>query len=167
MPDYATIERMLTIEPMLGSVTTLTSGALGAFLADAEAEVNAALAQRYTVPVSGSPPILASIATDIALYRVLSRRIFTQDRLKDSVWPGVFKEARDLLAKLANGELLLYNSSGSTIEAESANDMPWSSTEDYHSTFHEGPLSTQIIDREKLDDLADERGLSTFTTRLR
>lgn len=160
-PFYTSVDRVLEQEPMLGSVTTLTSAHMFTFVQDAEAEVDATIALRYAVPVTGEPPILRTVATDLAIYRIL-RRFYTQERLKDSVWPQAFKEARDTLKMLAEGSKLLVDTSGTLIAARSDVDEVWSSTEAYHPTFHEGPRGSHIVDEDKLEDIADERDLGSF-----
>ncbi len=43
-------------------------------LADADAEINAYLAGRYTLPLAGAPPVLAKFAADIARYGLYGAR---------------------------------------------------------------------------------------------
>lgn len=166
MPDYTTVERVLDILPAVGSLTSITSGHLATFIEDAEADINAMIANQYAVPVSGTPPLLRSIATDLACYRVLSRRVFTQERLKDSVWPDRYKEADERLQKIAEGKIALVNSSGTLIATSAARAEVWSDTMDYHPTFHEGPDTSHIVDEDKLDDIAEERDIGTFRDRI-
>lgn len=156
--NYTSVDRMLTVESMLGSVTSITTGTLSTFAHDAEADVNGYLAARYVVPVTGSPPLLVSIATDLALYRTLSRRVFTQERLKASTWPQTFKEALETLKEIAKGDVLLTDATGAVIAERSDLDLPWSDKKDYLPTFHEGREGTHTVDSEKIDDELEERG---------
>src|SRR3990172_2218432 len=112
---YTAVERIYDIEPELREVSDLTSAQVVKFAEDAEAEINGAVARFYVVPVLGGPPLLTAVATDIAIYRILSRRVFTQERMKDSTWPDRFKESRDILAKVASGEFSLVDSVGTII----------------------------------------------------
>ena len=157
--SYTSVERVFDIVPMLGELSSLTSAQVVIFGEHAEAEVNVALARNYTVPVSGNPPMLQALATELCIYRILAQRVFTQERLQDSVWPTVFKDARELLAELAKGSGLLVDSAGTVIGARTDIASPKSNTMDYHSTFSDLPPIDWFHDKDKVDDLEDERDL--------
>ena len=161
MPDYTSVTRIYSLEPIVGSASDLTSAQLAdSFIAAAEAEINAQLARRYTVPVAGTIPLLQTIADDIAVYRVLSRRLFSQDQLKDSTWPAAFKESMDTLEKIASGEVLLVDSSGTVISQRGAIATAATNHDDYLPTFHDGgSWLDQVKDSDKRDDENDDRGL--------
>lgn len=161
MGTYTNETRIYNAVPMIGSVDDLTSAQLvSGFINPTEGEINARLSRRYTVPITGSTPVLEGIADDLTLYRVLSRRIFTQDQLKDSVWPNRFKEALDLLKEIASGQIEIVNSAGAVIAQRT--DVAQAATNNigYLPTFHEGgSWLDQIKDPDKVDDLLDERDL--------
>ena len=113
--SYTSIGKMLLVLPDLGSATTLTSAQLFEFAGQAESEMNAALVKKYALPLSGEVPILTTLATDIAIYKVLTRRLFTPERLAASPWPDRYKEAVAQLEKIAVGDLMLVNASGAAV----------------------------------------------------
>lgn len=160
MGDYATPDNVYDVFPPLQQVSDLTSGHINSrFIADAEAEINAKLAKLYAVPVSDAP-ILTTIAIDLTLYRILSRRTFPTTMLKDSEWVDRYRESRDLLDDMAAGKTELVDSSGSLVAARTDVAIVESSTQDYLPTYHEGGSDLdQILDEDKNDDLLDERDL--------
>ena len=161
MGNYTTVARIYDEVPMVGSVDDLTSAQIvSGFISPAEGEINARLSRRYTVPITGSTPILEGIADDLATYRILSRRVFTQDQLKDSVWPLRFKEAQDLLKEIADGTIELVDSGGAVIAQRTDIAQAATNNMNYNPTFHEGgSWLDQIKDPDKVDDLLDERDL--------
>lgn len=48
---------------------------LGQALADADAEINAYLTSRYTLPLASVPPILVKFAADVAYYQFFDARV--------------------------------------------------------------------------------------------
>lgn len=160
MPEYTSVARVYDLEPMIGSLSDLTSSQiLTAFIEPVEGEINARLARRYSVPLTDAIPMLEGIADDMAVYRCL-RRIFSQDQLKDSVWPNAFKESMDKLIEVAKGEVLLVNSGGSIIAQRGTIARAQSNTQGYQPTFHEGgSWMDQIKDQDRTDDELDARDL--------
>jgi len=157
---YASVDTMLSIEPGIGSLSDLTSATIvDAFATPAEALVNAKIAKMYSVPVSGTVPLLIAVSNDITLYHILSRRVFTAQRLKNSTWPDRFKEALDILDMIASGQISLVNSDGSLVAAATDRMDIRSNTDGYQQTFHEGPRGTHVQDENKINDLLDNRDL--------
>ena len=155
--SYTSVEKMLETLPSVGSVTSITSSTLYSFAWDAETIVNAKLSKLYVVPVVGAPPVLAPISTDIALYRLLTRRIFTQEQLNKSDWPDRYKESMDLLDKIASGEVSLVSSGGAVISGGVITGEPWSNTLNYSPTFQEDSFESSVVDPDKLDSIVNGR----------
>lgn len=158
--SYTNVDRMILEFPMINSMSTVSSAQLAAFIENSESHINGILANNYTIPVTGSgvPPILTTIATDLAIYRVL-RRIFTKERLKDSDWPGTYKETTELLNKIAEGGIPIVNPDGSVVEASTAEAQVLSNNRNYLPTFHEGHEFDHIQDKDKIEDIESDRGL--------
>lgn len=155
---YTTVSRMLSVLPMIGSVSDLTSAVIvDEFAIPAESVMDGYLVRNYTLPISGTVPILQAIADDMSLYRILTRRVFTQEKLQDSTWPDKFKEAQELLEKIADGEVLLVDTSGNLIAARTDLVEVTSNNEGYLQTFHEGNEIDTVQDPNKLDDIIDDR----------
>ena len=160
--NYTSVGNLFTVLPSLKTgVSDLTSADMVRFIEDAENEIHGKLAKFYTVPVV-SAPLLETIATDIALYRILSRRIFTQSNLKDSVWPDRYKEAIDLLDSIAAGDVTMVDSGGTVVPDITTHAEVWSDKTGYLPTFHEGGRTEQVVDPQKLEDIEDERDLNSI-----
>ena len=161
MPSYSDVNRVYDLEPMIGSISDLTSAQLvSAFINPAEADMNARLSRRYTVPITGTIPLLQAIADDLSVYRALSRRVFTQDQLKDSSWPDRFKESMDTLMEIANGKVLLVDSAGAAVATKTNVANAQSNNMHNLPTFHEGGgWVDQVKDPDKTDDLLSDRDL--------
>ena len=161
VPTYSSVDRVYDLEPLVGSLSDLSSAQLlSVFIDAAEAEINARLSRRYTVPVPGTIPILQSIADDLSVYRVLSRRMFTQDQLKDSIWPDRFKESLETLDEIASGKVLMVDSGGAVVSTLGNVATAKTNVQAYLPTFHEGGgWLDQIKDPDKVNDLLDERDL--------
>ena len=161
MGSYTSVDRVYDVEPMIGSIDDLTSSqVLTAFIEAAEAEINARIATHYVVPITGSVPLLVAIADDLSIYRILTRRIFTQTQLENSTWPDRFKESMDTLALIAKGEIKLVDSAGTLIGARTDVAQVRTNNMNYQPTFHEGgDWVDQVKDHDKTDDLLDDRDL--------
>ena len=159
MGTYTDVSRCYATVPAVGSATSVQSNEMAFFIENAEGIINAKLAKLYTVPVlinSVAPPVLTAIATDLALYRALALRMFTQEQINKSVWPDRFKEAMELLDEIAAGEMLLV-ASGSVLETDSSRIKLESNTQGYTPTFNEDSFLQSTQDPDKLDDIANDR----------
>ena len=158
---YATAGDVYALLPNIGSLSDLTSAqVLEVFIKPAEAEMNAKLSKYYTVPVTGTVPLLQAISTEIAIYRALTLRVFTASMLKESAWPDRYKRAHEMLDELANGKWNLVDSAGVVVAGRAGFATAHSNTMDYLPTFHEGGVAEdQVKDPEKNDDLLSERDL--------
>lgn len=154
--NYTTVADVLLTLPSIGSVTTITSDAIYSFAEKAEALIDAKLAGAYSVPVSGTPKLLTMVATDLTLYRLLTRRVFSGEQANKSEWPDKYKEAVGVLDDLAKGQLQLVTASG-TLIAKLNNAVPWSNNSGFTSTFNEDDQEQSLVDWDKLDDIAVSR----------
>lgn len=157
-PNYTSVDRILLDVPGIGSVTNLTSQAIcDAYIVPAESIVDAKISRLYTTPVLPPPELLITLATDIAIYRILSRRVFNAQQLKDSVWPSRYAESLEMLDSVADGSITLVDSGGTPIEGRSEGAVATSNTKDYVHTFNEDEPVDHVQDQNKLDDIADAR----------
>jgi phage gp36-like protein len=144
----------------MGSLTTISSEVVSAlFIVQVEAMINAKISKLYSVPVAGSPPLLEMIARDLSMYRILSRRVYPQERASNSDWPDRFKESMELLDQIANGEMTLLTSSGVAVsQLSTTGAVPWSNTSNYTPTFlDDGDDIGAVIDPDKQDDASGLR----------
>ena len=84
---YATLQDMLDrfgetelaqLSDRTGTGTAIDQMVVDAKLADADGEIDAYLAQRYTLPLASVPPVLKRIATDLARYHLYDDRATEQ-----------------------------------------------------------------------------------------
>lgn len=156
--SYTDVSRILLVEPKIGSASTVTSAQLYALAEDAESEISAQVSRYYDLPFAAAPPLLRSIATNLSIYYAL-RRLFTEEKLKDSAWPRTFREANKTLERIGLGEIMLTDSSGQIIAARSDNAGAWSDKMEYNPTFTELGPEQSYIDSSKIDDLKSSRGI--------
>jgi len=144
---------------MIGSLSNLTSAQTYGYAGGAEAKMNTKLVKYYVLPFTLAVPVLQTIATDLTIYDLLVKRIFTGEKLEKSPWPDRYKEVMDLLDNIASGETPLVAEDGSIIAARTDTVEVWSSTKDYLPTFHEDRDVNQIQDEDKIDGIRGDRGI--------
>lgn len=152
--SYSTVTKVLMTLPIIGSATNITSTVICNFIGHAQSIINAKISAKYILPLATTPDIIETICTDLAIYGILSRRI--ENALSDS-WKAAYKESLGYLDQIANGEMILVDSSGQQISSKSQSSMPWSNTKEWNPTFHEGSVYAWGIDPDKLDDIEDDR----------
>lgn len=158
--SYTTIGIMQSILPDIGSITTLTSAHIAVFAGQGEALINAKISKAYSLPLTAEVPLLQGLSTDIALYYLLSRRIYGPERLNASPWPDRFKEAMVILDDVGAGKIALVTSSGAILGARTDIAEVFSTTMGYEPTFFEGgQWGDQIIDKDKITDELDKRDI--------
>lgn len=80
-------------------------------LADADAEVDAYLGGRYTLPLTSTPPVLVRVACDIARYRLWADMASEEVRAR-------YEDARRMLEQIASGAVRLGSLSAGTPKPE-------------------------------------------------
>ena len=158
--NYSNVSLMMVSYPYIGSLTTVTSANMAMCVRDAEAVINAKLGDLYTVPVAGSPPVLETIATTMAVYDILIKFMTTAGSIKDHPWHKKYENMLIMLDKLASGDMTLINSAGTTIDGDSSSPQVWSNTMNYQPTFADGLSVVQAhVDPDKIDDEEGARDL--------
>ena len=159
---YTSPSRVGSAFPALNSVTNITSGVIHQFIGDVEAEINGMIGKRYSLPLTVECPILTSIATREAIYRIAVQRALVQfPPAQQGRHPMQVQHSDDqkLLQKISDGALQLISSSGEIVGADTSQMEVFSTTMNYEPTFHEGSINDAIVDPDKLDAIDDERGL--------
>jgi len=146
--------------PAISSITQITSAQLAWYAGQAESFINAKISKHYALPFATDVPLLTTISTDLALYNLLVKRLFTAERMNKSEWPDRYKEAMAMLDDIASGKIVLIDSSGSVIGARNDIAEMWTNTMRYVPTFHDGAWEDMVTDPSKLDDIDSDR--STF-----
>lgn len=145
--SYSTVAKIHDVYPMIGSVTNITSAHVAGAIGAEQAFVDAKLGARYAIPFSPVPPLVETIVTDLATYRLLTQRVFTQERMNESAWPDAFARGVGLLDALAAGSMSLVSGSGTVIGESTAGGIGgevWSSTMTSSMTFGEGDWFTGV-----------------------
>jgi len=153
---YTSVSLMLLTQPIIGSVTTLTSQQMFIQGCMAESWLDAKLAKRFTFPLVGGPfPLLETIATNLGLYFIL-RRLFSKERMNENNWVDSYKDdSIEICDMLLKGEIALVDASGTVIQ--SPVDQVFSDKSQFIPTFDEIPLTLQEIDDDKTDARLRER----------
>lgn len=156
---YTSVSLMLLTLPNV-SLTSVTSAHLCQFAAYGESLIDTKLSKRYVIPLTGTFPILETIATDLGLYYLLSRRIFTKERMNNSEWPDRFKESVELICDIGNGKWPLINNSGTVVAGRNDLAEAFSDKQDFIPTFFEGPETLTEPDQEKIREELDDRDVN-------
>lgn len=161
--SYTSVDQILLSAPFIGSASNLTSALVYQYAGFVEAKMNAKLAKLYGLPFTAQIPLLTALATELSVFEVLSKRVtaqFTDQQNRGNPFISGRKAAWEMLDAIANGEMVLLDSSGSTVGASTSAIAIESTTQDYVPTFNEGPLENTEIDPSKLDDILAAQGLS-------
>jgi hypothetical protein len=155
---YSSVGALTTLFPAIGSLSSVNSATLYAFMERSEAEINARIARSYTVPVTGSPPYLAGLTTEFTMYKLLTQRYFPDQQLSDSEWPDKFIRNFDKMVDgIAEGSVLLVNNSGGVIGSNTGEAPILNSAKGYTPTMSILHSTRNLQDPDKVDDLIAER----------
>lgn len=133
MADYTTVEAVRGIlsrdatKTAPGTAASLDDIVIQQQISDAQARVDSALGNIYTVPFTVVPEIVAQITRDIAAY--LSDLVFRQSKDYSSKLDPVYLRYQDaiaLLASIASGQTTIpgqNNSGGIAVENPYAGDL--------------------------------------------
>ena len=157
--SYTNVETIYETLPQLkNQATNITSAEIALQAGQAQAYVNARLAGSYDLPFSVDVPVLTEIVTDLTIYRLLVKRIFTSTNLEDSPWPDRYKEAIEFLDSIVAGETPLLTTSLSVVAVSTTRNEAWSSTQDYNPIYFEGGEPTDFnVDPDRAEDNFDDR----------
>lgn len=143
-------------------LNTATSSLIGECITNAEDEIRRALAVRYDISSdyfqtsTATPPGLRKICKWLSIgytYEALSRGGKNAFDRADRY----IKKAMDEIKSIQEYKSSLVDTAGSVIPGGTNNLPMFSNTEDYHDTFDEGREIRWRIDRDKLQDIRDEK----------
>lgn len=146
---------------MIGTVfDTATSALATECITDAEAEVMKHISERYDLTQFYQSttvcPLLNSLSRDLAIaymYDAMSRG----SKEADARAERKIKRVMDNLALLRDGQVQLTDNSGNIIDEMVGKWQTQSNTTDYSPTFNEDHPRNWRQDRDKLEDIKDER----------
>lgn len=160
--SYTSVARINQAFPAISSVSNITSAVMAQYADGVEAEINAKIAKRYTLPLTVTCPLLTAIATRETIYRIAVQRALVQfPPAQQGQHPMLtqHKDDQKLLEQIAEGEVQLIDVTGIAIAANTADVEVYSTTKNYVPTFHEGSWVDTVQDPSKLGDIDADRGL--------
>lgn len=162
-PFYTSFEELKQLYPKIETISLTSANVNEIFISKAEGEINAKLANRYTVPFSRNtaPRIIKSIAQDISMYYVL-RRVYTQNKKDKNPWLDEWKAARDLLDELAKGTMALVDNSGAVIGQSTTQMKIWSNVTDFTPAMDHRGAEKQRIDPDRIEQEDEDNDSATF-----
>lgn len=155
MGDYTNPTSVRALFPKLDTVTALTDTQIDFYVQQAESELNARLARRFTLPFSSSPPLIGMLATEFTLIKLLDR-FMTAEKASKNDWRMVRKaDLMETLDGIVGGQIPLLTNSmvqiGTRVDAAGIS----SNTSGYAPTFNLLDESLQQVDADRLDDEED------------
>ena len=120
------------------------------YLTMADNIINSKLGSRYVVPFTTTPPIIVTIATDIAAYYTM-RALFTSDSQNKNEWTATYKESIKMLDEIAEGRVPVVDASGNELPHKTQSLS--SNTQDFHTTFDMDNLDNSVIDNDLIDEI--------------
>lgn len=113
MPDYCTPDEVVDVltrdaAEVTGNAGSIDGEAVRKAITDAQAEIDARLATKYTVPFSPVPALVASIAQDIAAY--LADLVYRENRDYQTELSPIYlryQRAQAMLGRLQTGEAII------------------------------------------------------------
>lgn len=160
MGIYATTTSLSVLLPGFLRDNTTTTDAEGVKHFDkhidrAEGVVNGYCGQRYSLPFVTVPPLVRAITEDIAVYFTI-RGTLNQDGKVRNVYLDDYKLAMNTLQKIADGELALFDTSGTAVDALSSHRF-LSSTQNYDPIFGNDDAKSWQRDADEIADTEARR----------
>lgn len=161
-PFYTGIGSIHALYPAINTAqnTGLSSVVVLGFIDQVEAEINARVAKKYTLPFTNGCPILAAIATREAIFRIaIERGLVHFPPAAQGRAPLAVQHDMDqkLLKEIADGSVSLLDNSLAVIATDITQIEIYSTTMNQNPTFHEGPWTDQVQDEDKLDAITAAR----------
>jgi phage gp36-like protein len=120
------------------------------YISDAESYIDAFLSVKYVTPITPVSPLITMIASDLAIFHLLSEKLPTVPEFMDKR----FARANDILTKLRDGKMQLVAS----VQVSSHGDsFAWSSTQQYHPIF--SPVLPETMQRPDSIRVSDDEGV--------
>jgi len=160
--SYTTVSLCVLTFPPINSVTTLQSAGISHYIGMVEADINSKIGGRYKLPLTVDCPILTSIATREAVYRIAVERGLVQfppAQQGRAPMQTAHMDDMKMLDALAAGEAQLVDSSGAILSADTTDLLIYSTTDGYKPTMHEGPWTESVQDPDKIDTILSDRNL--------
>ena len=155
MPTYSSPAKLGVAYPELAVIQD--TGLLNWALTMADAEVNGYVARRYSLPLP-AVPLLEQIATDIAVYLIVTSRPMgippfpAAPQASEMTWETRYKTAISMLQKIADEDMVLVGADETVIDPGSdISNRASSSTMNFVPTMGEASDQTFRVDPNKVD----------------
>lgn len=160
MGNYATTTSISELIPnfLTGNTTTADPNGESMFsrhIDRAESIINTYITARYSLPLSPTPPVLRTVAEDLACYFAV-RSAYTQDGQNKNQYYPEYKTAMQLLEDIQKGVIKLALTDGSDVPSVSNNRFI-SSTENYSPVFGTDDPENWKVDADLVKDQQDAR----------
>lgn len=119
--SYATVGDVMSRYPPIGSTSAITSLQIQNAIGAVQAKIDILLGQRYAIPFAQVPPIIATIAGDLACLRIIETRILSNWQAEADkggqakAWTEQLRSSGKLLELLASGAYGLPSGSGTLL----------------------------------------------------
>lgn len=158
---YLTVTSILEELPRLPQTTTAqgyttTSSLISAHITKAEDQINGTLGVRYAVPFATVPPLVRTIAIDLVAYRTIRSKYGSDNRNRNDYLDD-YHSALDTLQKIADGKLVLADTSGALIAERGSGSKIYSSTEGHQQIFDMDTVTSWKVDSDYLTTLESGR----------
>lgn len=137
----------------------LLNASIDSALRKAHTQIDGYLSKVYTLPFSATPPLVRTLATDLALYRIASRQVPRDDKGRIPGWVAELKDdALGILTQIQSGTMDLVTDSGTAWGRTGlgASGGFWMSGSGHAMTFTELDPVDQRVDPDREDDIKDE-----------
>jgi len=94
------------------NVTNIPDATVTAYISDADSVINAALGERYSIPLSETPEIIETISRHITVGLLYANEYGEETNDTDKGWENRVNWAMDQLEKIKTGILKLYGTTG-------------------------------------------------------
>ena len=149
MANYTTVAN---VQVLLVGIAAADVNVL--YLTMADNIINSKLGSRYVVPFTTTPPIIQTIATDIAAYYTM-RALFTQDSQNKSEWTSTYKESIKMLDEIAEGKVPVIDAAG--VELAHIVEPISSNNQSFNPTFDMDTIDNSVIDEDLIDDIRGKK----------
>ena len=129
------------------------AGLIASCIIRAYNRINGMLVNRYSVPFSTTPPLIATLSDELVIY-LMKRALNPGGGELDDTTIYTYKEAGEDLIKISKGEISLLDDGGNLIATK---ETISSTTEDYAPIFDLDATEDHAIDSDRLGAIEDAR----------
>ncbi len=164
MGNYTDESRILSLMQQLpktsGAAYSETSDMITLAIEKAEAEIDSCLAAKYSLPFTTVPPLVRSLADDLAQYH-LYLALYSSDNMARNEYVETFRawnrNPYKVLENIQNETAFLTLTDGSLVGTKSKARSVRTTHADYSPTFNVDESTSWAQDSDLLDEIADER----------